>query len=316
MRIVCFIIWFTIAGIFAGHSQQEGYRIEGERVIFTFDIRDYNILTRDSTGEKLNAGEIRIDNVSLSGEFNDWIMDDWELKQVSPYEYELTKDLKDFDSRVKWEFKYVVNHSFWAEPDTSFRNITESRKGNFWLDVYNLDFYPLTHNEHGNTTFYLSGHEKAKAVILTGSFNKWNEEALKMNRTDSGWKITLDLPPGDHSYKFIADGEWLHDPANPNKTHNEFGGYNSVVRVTTPITFELTSYPSAGEVVLAGTFNNWATHDLLMKRVDDTWKITVNLSGGKHHYKFIVDGKWITDPRNQVLEYDQFVHLNSVIMVK
>ena len=316
MRTVCYIIWILIAGILVGHSQNKGYRIEGKKVIFTFDSRDYHIFTQDNDGNKRKAGELSIENVTVSGEFNNWLLEGWEMKQVSPYTYELAKALTDFDSRVNWEFKYVINHAYWAEPDTTFPNISESRKGNFWLDVYNLNLYTLIPDENGNTSFFLPGHQKAREVILSGSFNKWNETSLRLNKVTSGWKITLDLPPGVHTYKFIVDGEWLCDPGNPRKTLNEFGGYNSVIRITAPTTFRLESYADAKQVYLSGTFNNWNTKDMPMKCVKGVWEITADLPGGKHHYKFIVDGKWITDPENEIVEYDKYGHLNSVIMIE
>lgn len=316
MRTACIIILYAIFAIASGHAQEKGYRIEGDRVIFTFNINDYNTLTRDSSGKKLNAEQVDIESVSLSGEFNNWLLEGWEMKRISPGVFQLERPLNDFDSRANWEFKYVINNTYWAEPDTSFGNITESRKGNFWLDVYNLNLYPVSADEHGNTTFRLEGFEEAKEVVLSGSFNKWNEYSLKMDRVKNGWEITLDLPPGKHTYKFIADGEWLHDPGNPDKTYNEYGGYNSVISVCAPTVFRLASYPDAREVYLAGSFNQWNTKELPMKRVDNAWVITADLTGGKHHYKFIVDGKWITDPENEILEYDTNGHLNSVIMIK
>ncbi|GAA4974483.1 hypothetical protein GCM10023315_26280 [Algibacter aquimarinus] len=53
-----------------------------------------------------------------------------------------------------------------------------------------------------------------------------------------------------------------------------------------------------------------------MRKMDYGWKYVIPLSGGKHHYKFIVDGKWIADPNNSVKEYDGEGNINSVCMVK
>ncbi|MFY7927896.1 MAG: glycogen-binding domain-containing protein, partial [Oligoflexus sp.] len=36
-----------------------------------------------------------------------------------------------------------------------------------------------------------------------------------MHKTETGWEIALHLGPGVHQYKFIADGKWMVDPANP-----------------------------------------------------------------------------------------------------
>ncbi|EDP70000.1 hypothetical protein FBALC1_10722 [Flavobacteriales bacterium ALC-1] len=53
-----------------------------------------------------------------------------------------------------------------------------------------------------------------------------------------------------------------------------------------------------------------------MTKVDGCWVYNQRLSGGKYHYKFIVDGNWITDPSNTVKEYDDEGNINSVCMVK
>ena len=62
--------------------------------------------------------------------------------------------------------------------------------------------------------------------------------------------------------------------------------------------------------------NNWTESDSKMTKIDGCWVYNQRLSGGKYHYKFIVDGIWITDPANTVKEYDGEGHINSVCMVK
>ena len=53
-----------------------------------------------------------------------------------------------------------------------------------------------------------------------------------------------------------------------------------------------------------------------MAKIAFDWIFTTQLSGGKHHYKFIVDGNWYLDPSNSVKEYDGSGNINSVKMVK
>ena len=53
-----------------------------------------------------------------------------------------------------------------------------------------------------------------------------------------------------------------------------------------------------------------------MTKISEGWQYTLLLSGGKHHYKFIVDGVWILDPINPVKEYVGEGNINSVYMVK
>jgi 1,4-alpha-glucan branching enzyme len=50
-----------------------------------------------------------------------------------------------------------------------------------------------------------------------------------------------------------------------------------------------------------------------MKKTDGKWQAQVWLPKGKSHYKFIVDGQWITDPANDVKERNEHNTFNSVI---
>jgi len=54
--------------------------------------------------------------------------------------------------------------------------------------------------------------EKPKNVCVGGSFNSWLP--LPMNNTVTGncWCLIVTLPEGDHEYKFLVDGVWMHNP--------------------------------------------------------------------------------------------------------
>jgi len=39
------------------------------------------------------------------------------------------------------------------------------------------------------------------------------------------------------------------------------------------------------------------------------------LRPGRYRYRFVVDGKWMTDPHNSYVEANQFGELNNVIEV-
>lgn len=55
--------------------------------------------------------------------------------------------------------------------------------------------------------------------------------------------------------------------------------------------------PSAGSVLIAGTFNNWSsTATPMTRRSDGRWVAHLKLPPGHHEYKFIVDGKWCCSP--------------------
>ncbi|HEV3470362.1 MAG TPA: serine hydrolase [Pyrinomonadaceae bacterium] len=81
----------------------------------------------------------------------------------------------------------------------------------------------------GNTTFRLKGHTDASLVALAGTFNEWNQSRTLCGREGDGWVCRLDLPPGKHLYKFVVDGEWMPDPANPARERDPQGNVNSVL---------------------------------------------------------------------------------------
>uniref|UniRef100_A0A673KXZ7 5'-AMP-activated protein kinase subunit beta-2-like n=1 Tax=Sinocyclocheilus rhinocerous TaxID=307959 RepID=A0A673KXZ7_9TELE len=51
-----------------------------------------------------------------------------------------------------------------------------------------------------------------KEVCITGSFNNWSSK-IPMNKSHNDFVAILDLPEGEHQYKFFVDGQWLHDPS-------------------------------------------------------------------------------------------------------
>ena len=124
------------------------------------------------------------------------------------------------------------------------------------------------------------------------------------------------MKPDVYQYRYIVDGKWMEDPDNPNKTKNDFSEYNSVINIKEYTAFKLRGHLDAKPVILNGSFNNWNEDKFTMRKMDYGWKYVIPLSGGKHHYKFIVDGEWITDPNNSVKEHDGEGHVNSVYMVK
>jgi 1,4-alpha-glucan branching enzyme len=85
-----------------------------------------------------------------------------------------------------------------------------------------------------------------RLVLLSGSFNDWNTAELSMKRTATGWEIPYVLAPGNYEYKFIVDGQWLPDPANP--AGWDQGDHINSIRVIDPnYTFILKGFPQAKE---------------------------------------------------------------------
>jgi 1,4-alpha-glucan branching enzyme len=73
----------------------------------------------------------------------------------------------------------------------------------------------------------------AKEVFLCGDFNQWSQMSLRMLQWNGNgrWEKRLALPPGRYEYKFIVDGEWMHDARAGENAPNAHGSLNSVVHV-------------------------------------------------------------------------------------
>jgi hypothetical protein len=83
----------------------------------------------------------------------------------------------------------------------------------------------------GNTTFRLAGLADASTVVLTGTFNEWNQSQLVFGREGDAWVCRIDLDPGVYQYKFVVDGDWLLDPSNPDTAEDEAGNVNNVIEI-------------------------------------------------------------------------------------
>jgi hypothetical protein len=72
----------------------------------------------------------------------------------------------------------------------------------------------------------------AKRVSVCGDFNRWSPSETPLKRHEDGhWETTVALSPGKYQYKFLVDGEWIHDLAAQNTVCNQYGSLNSVVEV-------------------------------------------------------------------------------------
>ena len=75
-------------------------------------------------------------------------------------------------------------------------------------------------------SFSLSAPD-ARNVKLAGDFTGWEDDSREMKRQRNGsWKATVAVPPGQHEYRFIVDGQWADDPKCDVRKPNPFGGEN------------------------------------------------------------------------------------------
>jgi chromosome partitioning protein len=104
---------------------------------------------------------------------------------------------------------------------------------------------------------------------------------------------------------------------SPAMTEAKLSDYYGVSQLNDAVFF-VTLYPHAGQVQIAGDFNNWQPATTPMEKVGDSgiWQTQLKLRPGKYRYRLVVDGKWQQDPYNELTEVNPFNEYNSVLEVK
>ncbi len=82
------------------------------------------------------------------------------------------------------------------------------------------------------------------------------------------------------------------------------------------VTFAMES-SAARDIYVAGDFNDWQLNDgsKLARGENGFWEKRITLPHGKYRYRFVVDGEWTVDPKNQAREINPFGSFNSVMEI-
>jgi chromosome partitioning protein len=75
---------------------------------------------------------------------------------------------------------------------------------------------------------------------------------------------------------------------------------------------------AAKDIYVAGDFNDWKINDesRLARGENGYWEKRVRLPHGRYRYKFVVDGEWTEDSKNQAREINAFGSFDSVMEIK
>jgi len=252
---------------------------------------------KDSLGHFYLPGHENARSVFIAGSFNDWSTMQTPM-QKTPGGWSITIRMKP----GKYAYKYVADGRWLNDPGN--RANEDDQNGG-----YNSIIYCYNHR------FTLKGYADARKVFVAGSFNGFNPGELAMKQVGGGWELPMYLRQGTHAYKFIVDGKWMTDPENPVERPDGGGNFNSFVGIGDPVVFTLNGYQSAKNVNLAGNFNVWNPAELLMQKTSGGWELSYVLAPGNYEYKFIADGKWMTDPGNPYLT-GEGDYVNSFLAVK
>ena len=237
-------------------------------------------------------------NVHLAGSFNGWNPNELAMHRVHAG-WALLLFLREGTHA----YKFNVDGNWLLDPVNKIVRTDGQGNQNSFISI-------------GDTMYFrLKGHLQYKHINVAGNFNAWNSQELLMEKMPGGWQLAYVLAAGNYEYKFLLDGEWITDPDNPYTTGT--GSFkNSVLAVKPNHVFSLDGYAESKKVILSGSFNGWSTDGYVMGKVDGKWVIPLYLKPGKHTYKFLVDGKWIIDPANDLWENNQYGTGNSVLWIE
>ncbi len=150
--------------------------------------------------------------VFVTGDFNNWKTDASAMKKTADGYWTLPLILKSGN----YDYKFIVDGQIITDPSSPYYR-TKGGKVSSFIAV------------NPNYTFKLKGFKKAKKVVVTGSFNDWDEEGYTLAHNGDEWTISFHFKPGKYRYKFRVDGQWMLDPGNKLWEQNEFNTGNSVL---------------------------------------------------------------------------------------
>lgn len=250
----------------------------------TFGANNFDPATafvyRGSTAHFYFSDARNAQNVYISGTFNNW------STSRTPMKFTGNGWMIDLKLKPgKYDYKYIIDGRWTTDPANKQRERGEA-------GAYNSIVYCTNH------LFKLNGYPNARKVVVTGNFYGWNPRGVALNHSSTGWELPVYLHDGTYAYKFVIDGQWMTDPANKSARPDADGNMNSFLEIGEPYLFKLDGFTSAKKVILTGSFNGWNETELLMQKTAKGWQLPYVVAPGSYEYKFIVDGKWTTDPGN------------------
>ncbi|MFN8240151.1 MAG: hypothetical protein U0X39_05280 [Bacteroidales bacterium] len=237
-------------------------------------------------------------NVVVTGSFMQWNIRGIRMKHIGG-EWKI----QGYFNTGTWAYKFIADNEWITDPDNPENRFDANGNFNSFFSIGD----PVK--------FHLKGHLDAEKVILSGTFNSWNTNDLVMIKDSTGWTLNYVTGPGNWEYKFIIDGMWELDPDNA-YTAGSGNTINSFIAVKPTHIFTLMGNSSARSVILSGNFNDWRPDGYRMVNFGHVWTFPLHLGKGKYLYKFIIDGKWIIDPANELYEDNQYGTGNSVLWIE
>jgi hypothetical protein len=160
------------------------------------------------------------------------------------------------------------------------------------------------------------------------------------------FKLEVSLLPGTYQYKFIVDGVWKYDPYDsvvddeidnksniihilPQRHHDgeEEAEVTDFVDLVQPNQVNSIPYKimkivyqfSAESVAILGSWNNWKDQ-IPLKKIQNNFSgseefyVVIRIPSGNYHFKFLVNGSWMTSPTYPLAKDSTDVENNILVV--
>ncbi|MBQ6786218.1 MAG: alpha-amylase [Lachnospiraceae bacterium] len=194
-----------------------------------------------------------------------------------------------------YEYGIVVNDNWVGDP-------TNPRSDGNSQILRNPSF-----NNDGSVTifYYPQGDEDVKLLYKLSDETEYTSVDMTKDAYHSALLSATVTAQGDYSYMFEIDGVKTADVNckeavfSISKLPEEDASVKSPVIDGNVVTFHYFA-PTAKSVTVAGEMNGWdaAATPLTYNGETGFWSIDKELIPGKYEYKFVVDGNWTIDSRN------------------
>lgn len=207
--------------------------------------------------------------------------------------WSVTADLSLEDS---YEYGIMVNDNWVGDP-------TNPRDGGNSQILRNPSF-----NSDGSVTifYYPQGDEDVSLLYKLSDETEYTSVDMTTDAYHSALLSATVSAQGDYTYMFEIDGTKTADinckeaAFSISKLPEDDASVKSPVVNGTTVTFNYYG-PTDKTVNLAGEMNGWSATATSFTYNEKTgfWTVEKKLEPGKYEYKFVVNGNWITDPRNE-----------------
>lgn len=157
--------------------------------------------------------------------------------------------------------------------------------------------------------------QRARALAQLSGFRfgrNGSAEAMRSANGDGAATATAEPMPASIEARLSNS----LDVPSPRSTEQKIEEFYGVRQVGGEVLFSA-RFENAGRVQVAGDFNNWSPMDtpLTAGPRAGVWTTRLPLRPGRYRYRFIVDGRWVTDPNNSYTEANEFGELDNVVEV-